>query len=78
MSDNAAERTALEPHELRDLVSRAMVGLSARPTSITTGRLTHDQVEAVCRALDVDPRPVVQLSIVAVRGGAQLVVWAHE
>lgn len=92
MSDNAATECTRQdetscpvhapakvgPDELRQLVSRALVGLSARPLSIVTGHLTHDQVTAACRALDVDPGPVVQLSIVAVRGGAQLVVWAHE
>ena len=78
MTDKAAERTDLQPHEVRDLVARAMVGLTARPVSITTGQLTQDQVMAACRALDVDPHPVVQLSIVAVKGGAQLVVWSHE
>lgn len=71
-------RERLEDHELRDLVSRALVGLAARPLSMTIGHLTQDQVAIVCRALDVDPRPVVQLSIVAARGGAQLVVWSHE
>ena len=94
MSDNAADMIRHElqaqvdadptmparvsPDELRQLVSRALVGLTARPMSITTGHLTQDQVLTVCRALDVDPKPVVQLSIVAVRGGAHLVVWAHE
>lgn len=79
MSDKAASKT-LSPDELRTAVSRALVGLSSptKPLSIQTEQLTPDQLAQVCQALDLDPGPVMQLSIVATQFGPQLVVWSYE
>lgn len=68
----------LQDSELRQLVSAALVGLTARPLSITTEQLSTEQLAGVCQALGVSPVHLAQLSIVATQRGPQLVLWSHE